>query len=128
MKEILNYLPLLDIAIICNILCGIYYNINVKDIKFNWAKLLNGIIKAIIIAVVFIGMAYIFDQMNDLAEALGVTPKFIMVSAITLYSSKVLIALGKILGVNVALKEQSKSAENETYVINDIVKWEEGNE
>ena len=111
MIEILNYLPLLGIAVICNILCGIYYNINVKEIKFNWLKLLNGIIKAIIVIVVFIGMAYIFDQMKELAEALGVTPKFIMVSAITLYTSKVLISLGKILGVEIKIetkKEQNK--------------------
>ena len=111
MLEILNYLPLLGIAVVCNILCGIYYNINVKEIKFNWLKLLNGIMKAIIVIVVFIGMAYIFDQMKELAEALGVTPKFIMVSAITLYTSKVLISLGKILGVEVKIetkKEQNK--------------------
>ena len=111
MIEILNYLPLLGIAVVCNILCGIYYNINVKEIKFNWLKLLNGIMKAIIVIVVFIGMAYIFDQMKELAEALGVTPKFIMVSAITLYTSKVLISLGKILGVEIKIetkKEQNK--------------------
>ena len=111
MLEILNYLPLLGIAVVCNILCGIYYNINVKEIKFNWLKLFNGIMKAIIVIVVFIGMAYIFDQMKELAEALGVTPKFIMVSAITLYTSKVLISLGKILGVEIKIetkKEQNK--------------------
>ena len=53
----------------------------------------------------------IFDQMKELAEALGVTPKFIMVSAITLYTSKVLISLGKILGVEIKIetkKEQNK--------------------
>ena len=111
MIEILNYLPLLGIAVICNILCGIYYNINVKEISFDWNKLFNGIMKAIIVIVVFIGMAYIFDQMKELAEALGVTPKFIMVSAITLYTSKVLISLGKILGVEIKIetkKEQNK--------------------
>ena len=49
--------------------------------------------------------------MKELAEALGVTPKFIMVSAITLYTSKVLISLGKILGVEIKIetkKEQNK--------------------
>lgn len=111
MIEILNYLPLLGIAVICNILCGIYYSTNMKEISFDWNKLFNGIMKAIIVIVVFIGMAYIFDQMKELAEALGVTPKFIMVSAITLYTSKVLISLGKILGVEIKIetkKEQNK--------------------
>ena len=108
MLEILNYLPLLGIAVVCNVLCGIYYNINVKEIKFNWLKLLNGIMKAIIVIVVFIGMAYIFDQMKELAEALGVTPKFIIISAITLYVGKALVALGKILGVSVEVKKEGK--------------------
>ena len=119
MLEILNYLPLLGIAVVCNILCGIYYNINVKEIKFNWNKLFNGIMKAIIVIVVFIGMAYIFDQMKELAEALGVTPKFIMVSAITLYTSKVLISLGKILGVEI--KIETKKEQNKIDIEDDIV-------
>ena len=119
MIEILNYLPLLGIAVICNILCGIYYSINMKEISFDWNKLFNGIMKAIIVIVVFIGMAYIFDQMKELAEALGVTPKFIMVSAITLYTSKVLISLGKILGVEI--KIETKKEQNKIDIEDDIV-------
>lgn len=119
MIEILNYLPLLGIAVICNILCGIYYSINMKEISFDWNKLFNGIMKAIIVIVVFIGMAYIFDQMKELAEALGVTPKFIMVSAITLYTSKVLISLGKILGVEI--KIETKKEKNKIDIEDNIV-------
>lgn len=119
MIEILNYLPLLGIAVICNILCGIYYNINMKEISFDWNKLFNGIMKAIIVIVVFIGMAYIFDQMKELAEALGVTPKFIMVSAITLYTSKVLVSLGKILGVEI--KVETKKEQNKIDIEDNIV-------
>lgn len=121
MLEILNYLPLLGIAVVCNILCGIYYNINVKEIKFDWVKLLNGIIKAIIVIVVFIGTAYIFDQMKELTEALGVTPKFIMVSAITLYVGKVLVSLGKILGVDVVLGK----VKQEEVSVKDIIEWDD---
>lgn len=121
MLEILNYLPLLGIAVVCNILCGIYYNINVKEIKFDWVKLLNGIIKAIIVIVVFIGTAYIFDQMKELTEALGVTPKFIMVSAITLYVGKVLVSLGKILGVDVVLGK----VKQEEISVKDIIEWDD---
>ena len=108
MIEILNYLPLLGIAIFCNILCGTYYNINIKEIKFDLYKLLNGVIKSIIIASVFVGTSYIFDQMKELSEALGITPKFIIISAITLYVGKALIALGKILGVSVEVKKEGK--------------------
>ena len=105
MKEILNYLPLLAIAMMSNILCGVYYNINVKEIKFDWIKLLNGLIKATIVATVFIGVAYIFDNMSDLSTALGVTPQFIMISAVTLYTGKALVSLAKILGVDITVKK-----------------------
>ena len=105
MNEILTYLPLLGIAVVCNILLGLYYSINVKSIKFDWIILVNGIIKAIIVSSVFFGLAYIFDNLKELAEAIGVTPKFILISAITLYTSKAIIGLSKILGVTAKVKE-----------------------
>ena len=48
MSEMLIQLGLLAVAIICNILCGIYYNINIKDANFDWYKLVNGVLKAIV--------------------------------------------------------------------------------
>ena len=39
MSEMLIQLGLLAVAIICNILCGIYYNINIKEANFDWYKL-----------------------------------------------------------------------------------------
>lgn len=105
MTEILTYLPLLGIAMICNILVGLFYSINIKNIKFDWIILVNGIIKAIIIASVFIGLSYIFDSLKELAEAIGVTPKFVLISAITLYTSKAIVGLSKILGVTAKVKE-----------------------
>ena len=38
MSEMLIQLGLLAVAIICNILCGIYYNINIKDVNVDWYK------------------------------------------------------------------------------------------
>ena len=106
MVEILNALYILGIAVICNILCGVYYNINVQDMKFDWIKLINGIIKAIIVAIISVGMAFIFDKMPDLAEAIGVTPMIVMNSAIILYVGKDLVGFGKILGIKVAVKSE----------------------
>ena len=83
-------------------------SLSIKEIKFDLYKLLNGVIKSIIIASVFVGTSYIFDQMKELSEALGVTPKFIIISAITLYVGKALVALGKILGVSVEVKKEGK--------------------
>ena len=104
MGEMLIQLGLLAIAIICNILCGIYYNINIKDANFDWYKLVNGVLKAIVISAVAIGMAFVFENKPELSEAVGVTPNFVINSAIILYVSKALVGLGKILGIQVDIK------------------------
>lgn len=104
MMEIFDSLKILLIAVVCNILCGAYYNVSVKDIKFDWIKLLNGVIKALIVGIIAVGMSYVFGQMPELTEAIGITPMMIMNSAIILYVGKTLVGLGKILGVNVEVK------------------------
>ena len=102
MKEILNLLPVLFVAIAMNIAAGLYYNIGTQKLSFDFKKLLSGIIKAIIVAGMFIGLAYCFEA-TDLSS-IGVTPIFVIMSAITLYVAKALISLGKILGVDVNTK------------------------
>lgn len=102
--EIFDSLKILLMAVVCNILCGAYYNVSVKDIKFDWIKLLNGVIKALIVGIIAVGMSYVFGQMPELTEAIGITPMMIMNSAIILYVGKTLVGLGKILGVNVEVK------------------------
>ena len=104
MSEMLIQLGLLAVAIICNILCGIYYNINIKDANFDWYKLVNGVLKAIVISAVAIGMAFVFENKPELSDAVGVTPNFVINSAIILYVSKALVGLGKILGIKVDIK------------------------
>ena len=100
----LIHLGLLAVAIICNILCGIYYNINIKEANFDWYKLVNGVLKAIVISAVAIGVAFVFENKPELSEAVGVTPNFVINSAIILYVSKALVGLGKILGIKVDIK------------------------
>lgn len=104
MSEMLIQLGLLAVAIICNILCGIYYNINIKEANFDWYKLVNGVLKAIVISAVAIGMAFVFENKPELSDAVGVTPNFVINSAIILYVSKALVGLGKILGIKVDIK------------------------
>ena len=103
MKEILNLLPVLAVAIAMNIGAGLYYNIGTKKLTFNWKILITGIIKAVIVAGMFIGTAYCFEA-TDLSS-IGITPIFVMMSAITLYVSKALVSLGKILGIEVNTKQ-----------------------
>ena len=100
MQEILFNLQILAVAMACNILVGVYYKVNVKEIKFEWVKLLNGIIKALIIAITFVGMAYIFDCLPQLADEIGIEPKFVLLSGIVIYVTKTLTTLSKILGVS----------------------------
>ena len=93
----------LCIAALVNVLLGLYNNIGVERYKFDVRKLINGLIKAVIIIVAFIGIAYCFD-ITDL-NSLGLTPDMIVNTAIILYVGKSLQNLTKILGVEASLKK-----------------------
>ena len=97
MKEIINLLPVLLVAILMNIIAGTYFNID-----FSWKKLASGIVKAVIASGMFLGTAYCFEK-TDLSS-IGITPSFVMSSAISLYVGKALISLSKILGVDIKTK------------------------
>ena len=93
----------LCIAALVNVLLGLYNNIGVEKYKFDIRKLISGLIKAVIIIVAFIGIAYCFD-ITDL-NSLGLTPDMIVNTAIILYVGKSLQNLTKILGVETSLKK-----------------------
>lgn len=99
MNEIIKLLPALGISVLMNIGAGIFYSIGKLRQSFNLNKLIGGIIKALIIAGMFVGSAYCFDIID--LSSLGITPIFIMSTAIALYVGKALKSLGKILGVEV---------------------------
>lgn len=103
MIEILNLLPVLAIAIAMNIGTGIYYNIGKKKLNFSFQTLFYGMVKAGIVSATFIGFAFCFEA-TDLSS-IGVTPKFIMTSAIAIYVTKAINSLGKILGIDIADKQ-----------------------
>lgn len=93
----------LCIAALVNVLLGLYNNIGVEGYKFDIRKLINGLIKAVIIIIAFIGVAYCFD-ITDL-NSLGVTPDMIVNTAIILYIGKSLQNLAKVLGVETSSKK-----------------------
>ena len=99
MKEIAGLLPVLLVAVIMNIAAGTYFNVERENFKFSFKKLLSGIIKAAIVGGMFIGTAYCFEA-TDLSSV-GITPIFVMISAISLYVGKAVVSLGKILGVEI---------------------------
>lgn len=99
MNEIINLLPVLMVAVLMNICGGLYYNIGTKNLRFSLRTLISGIVKAAIIAEMFVGTAYCF--MSTDLSSIGISPVFIMTSAISMYVGKALITLGKILGIEV---------------------------
>lgn len=98
-QEILNYLIILGLLILANILLGTFYNVNIKKFKFDFVKMLNGIIKAFIVVFSFCVLYYAFYQLPELTEAIGCDPYFVMIGAIVIYANKVLQDLSTILGV-----------------------------
>ena len=108
MLEILELCAYLGILVVINILCSVYYNIKVADIKFDKQKLLSGIFKASIVAISFVGLSFVFNQLPQLADAVGVEPKAIMMSAIILYAGLAIKSLADILKVKVVEKEEDK--------------------
>lgn len=96
--SISRYMLPLMISIVINIALGMYYKIGMEKITFSWRKLLNGIIKGLIIAGSFIGLAYCVD-VTSLGD-LGVSPDIIMTSVLTLYIVKGCQNLAGILGLN----------------------------
>jgi len=97
MQNIITYMPVLGVAMVVNILLGLYYKIGVEELKFETKVFINGVIKAIIIALSFFGIAYCFTK-TDLSQ-IGISPETIMLSAIALYVCKALTNLASILGV-----------------------------
>ena len=104
MQEVVRLLLLFGIAAICNIVGGVYININVNKLQFSLRALITGIIKAACIATMFIGLAYIIESVPNLAASLGVEPKTMLLSAIAIYTTKVVGHLTTILGFK---KEQA---------------------
>ena len=113
MKEILNLLPYLGVAMILNIVAGTWYNVKVQDFKFDWKILANGVWKALCLAGIYIGLAYIFDGLPSLAETIGVTPTFIIKLAIATYTALVIVSLAKIQGINIKVKELNQTSKEE---------------
>ena len=113
MSDILHYLPVLLVSIGMNILLGLYYKIGINRLSFDLKILLNGVIKAGIIGIVFIGMAFCFDRVD--LSSLGVNPCIFMHSAIFLYMGKAMSNLAKILGV----QEPSQNEESPGSVLAD---------
>lgn len=101
LKEILNYLPFLFLAISLNIVGGTFNQVKMLHNTFSKDKLKDGIYKAFVISYMFIGLAILFDMVfvklgitNEVADML---PNALLISSIVLYSGKAIINLKNIL-------------------------------
>lgn len=113
MIEILHYIPVLGVAILINIVLGLYNSLGTLDLKFDWKKLVGGVLKALAIGAAFIGLAYCFDATGTTIDftVFEINPSTIMTSSIILYVGKGLINLASILGV---YQKKGDTIENET--------------
>lgn len=102
MNEILKLLPVLGCLMLTNIVLGMWYNIGVNKISFDYKILLEGIIRAAIIGGSFISLAYAFEA-TDLSIT-GVTPQLMINASIVLYAGKCITSFGKILGIKIEAK------------------------
>lgn len=102
LKIIIEYLPYLGLAVLFNILMGAYNNIAKLKQDFSWKKLLEGLVKAIIVSVCFIAFAVIYDKVFGVIKvgSIDVAPDAIILSSIVLYTTKGVNNLLKILGLN----------------------------
>lgn len=125
MNQIITYLPVLAIVMAINIALGMYYQIGKQNFKFDKAKFINGIIKAAILGLSAVGLAYCFDVVD--LTTVGITPLLVIQTAIITYAGKDLINFGKILGVTVQTKSEpdmtkKMSADIEKILVNDLKK------
>lgn len=116
MKETMELLLLLGLAVVGNILGGVYININLNKVEFDWKKLVSGIIKALCVSAMFLILALIIEKLPNLAESLGVEPKAMIVSAIGIYAGKVIGHLTKIFGFKKEEPPSKEAVEETEYV------------
>lgn len=98
MKETIDLLILLGLSVIGNILGGVYVNINLNKIEFDWKKLVTGLIKAACVTSMFLILALVVENMPSVTESIGVEPKALIVGAIAIYSTKIVGHLTTIFG------------------------------
>lgn len=107
MSEIFRLMPVLAVVITLNILLGMYNSIKIQNFRFSKEKLINGIIKAVIIAGAFIGFAYVFSMID--LSSVGITPLLVMQVSIVTYATKGITNLAQIMGISSLIEKNNGS-------------------
>lgn len=122
MQECFELLIALGILAIANIIGGIINNIKLRKFKFEWKKLLNGVIQFLGFGFMFISLAYCINEIPEIGDALGVQPKAMILAAILVYAGKVFDQLNdtfnlkKQIKVNGEVKEVKETVKEEEFV------------
>lgn len=122
MQECFELLIAFGILAIANIIGGIINNIKLRKFKFEWKKLLNGVIQFLGFGFMFISLAYCINEIPEIGDALGVQPKAMILAAILVYAGKVFDQLNdtfnlkKQIKVNGEIKEVKKTVKEEEFI------------
>lgn len=90
LNVIIAILPYLGLAIVTNIVLGLYNSLERIKERFSWKKLLLGIVKAAIISEAFVALALIFDKIGAGVDMgiFEVAPDVLIYAALALYVGK----------------------------------------
>ena len=110
MEEMLKLLIVLGILVLCNVAGGIFTNISNKSVKFEWKKLVGGIIKSLCVAFMCIGLSFALYTVPELSDVIGMQPKSMVIIAIGTYATKVVGQVAAIFGIK---KEDAKTKKEE---------------
>ena len=106
MKECIELLGLLGIAVSSNIALGMYSNIGSGTEQFDKKKFISGVLKALCVSAGFLGLSYILYKMPELSSGMGIEPKAMMITAIGTYVAKATTTLLSIFGIEKVQKEK----------------------
>jgi len=105
MKELLTMIGCLYLCVIVNIALGMVHKINVRKMKFDIYKLLDGVVYGIVIGFACISLNFVWMQFPSMQESFGVAPTAILSLGIAFYFGKCILKLKDILSEKKALKE-----------------------
>ena len=115
MEEMIKLLMVLGILVLCNVAGGIYSNIANKSVKFDWKKLVGGIVKSLCVAFMCIGLSFALYTVPELSDVIGMQPKSMVIIAIGSYATKVIGQVAAIFGIKKEdLKVKKKEAAIDT--------------
>lgn len=120
LQECVKNLPILFACIVANIAAGTLASVSIDKISFDKKVLIDGIARAIIVAVGVVVLAYAFDKVD--LSGLGYTPATIVSTGILVYAAKLLGNIVKLIGLsdkfpNISTKNRLSKLESQVITI-----------